>query len=55
MVLKKLTNKQQVMLRNHSKHHTAAHMTAMKRKMVAGMSFTQAHNQVMKMKMKHKK
>jgi len=55
MVLKKLTNKQQVMLRNHSKTHTAAHITAMKRKMINGMSFTQAHNEVMKMKMKHKK
>lgn len=55
MVLKKLTNKQQVMLRNHSKHHTPEHITAMKRRMVAGMTFTQAHNEVMKLKMKHKK
>ena len=54
-MIKKLNNKQQTMLRNHSKTHTAAHITAMKRKMINGMSFTQAHNEVMKMKMKHKK
>ena len=54
-IVKKLSNKQQTMLRNHSKTYTAAHITAMKRRMINGMSFTQAHNEAMKLKIQHKK
>ena len=54
-IVKKLNNKQQAQLKMHAKHHTAPHISAMKRRMIAGMSFTQAHNEVMKLKIKHKK
>ena len=35
-------------LKRHSKHHTAKHMTSMKKDMMAGMSFTASHKKAMK-------
>tara|TARA_R100000655_G_scaffold44965_1_gene81772 strand:+ start:300 stop:485 length:186 start_codon:yes stop_codon:yes gene_type:complete len=43
-----LTDSQKAKLREHSKHHTPKHMTAMRKLMKEGMSFTKAHNQVKK-------
>ncbi len=35
-------------MKEHSKHHTPAHMRLMRKYMKEGMSFTKAHNKVMK-------
>ncbi len=35
-------------LKEHSKHHSAKHMTQMKKDIKLGMSFTAAHNKAMK-------
>jgi len=50
-----LTNKQQLQLREHSKKYTMAHIANMKRRMNKGMSFSKAHTEVMKLKIKHLK
>ena len=41
--LKQLTQRQKDTLKKHSKHHTAKHMTEMRKMMRAGKTFTQAH------------
>ena len=38
-----LTKRQQATLKKHSVHHTAKHMTEMRKLMRSGKSFTQAH------------
>jgi len=38
-----LTDKQKTRLREHSKHHTKAHMTRMRKEMRKGVSFSKAH------------
>ena len=39
----KLTTRQKNKLKEHSEHHSSAHMEFMKRRMRAGDTFTQAH------------
>ncbi len=46
--LKQLTQRQKDTLKKHSKHHTAKHMTEMRKMMKAGKTFTQAHKGAMK-------
>tara|TARA_Y100001934_G_scaffold236315_1_gene287726 strand:+ start:777 stop:926 length:150 start_codon:yes stop_codon:yes gene_type:complete len=43
-----LTKRQQTTLQKHKKHHTSKHMAFMRKKMNAGMSFTQSHKLAMK-------
>jgi len=38
-----LTKRQQATLKRHSVHHTAKHMTEMRKMMRAGKTFSQAH------------
>ena len=45
--LKQLTQRQKDTLKKHSKHHTAKHMTEMRKMMKAGKTFTQAHKSAM--------
>ena len=54
-VVKKLNNKQQNELRTKYKKYTAVHIGNMKRRMIAGMTTAQAHQEVMKLKIKHLK
>ena len=44
---KGLTDRQKQTLKRHSVHHTAKHMSMMRRLMRNGMSFTQAHKMAM--------
>jgi len=53
--MNKLTEKQEMKLKEHSKHHSAKHIREMKKMMKDGMSFTKAHNEVKKMEAKKKK
>ena len=46
--LKQLTQRQKDTLKRHQKHHTAKHMTEMRKMMRAGKTFTQAHKSAMK-------
>ena len=39
----KLTKRQEGAMKRHSKHHTAKHMKYMKRRMLMGDTFRQAH------------
>ena len=43
-----LTKRQKTALSRHSKHHTAKHMTSMRKDMRAGKTFTQAHKNAMR-------
>ena len=43
-----LTIRQQNAMKKHSAHHTSKHMKEMKKHMLAGKTFTQAHNIAMK-------
>ena len=45
---KGLTKRQEASMKRHSKHHTAKHMTEMRKMMRAGKTFTQAHKGAMK-------
>jgi hypothetical protein len=45
---KALTKRQEASMQKHSKHHTAGHMKYMKRRMLMGDTFTQAHKKAMK-------
>ena len=45
---KALTPRQKTALKRHAKHHTAKHMTFMRKEMVKGKTFTQAHKLAMK-------
>jgi len=43
MKTKTLTQRQKDTLKKHSKHHTAKHMTEMRKAMRMGKTFTRAH------------
>ena len=43
-----LTKKQQATLKKHSVHHSAKHMTEMRKNMRAGKTFTQSHKAAQK-------
>ena len=43
-----LTDRQKATLKKHSKHHTAKHMTEMRKLMRGGKTFTQSHKIAMK-------
>ena len=45
---KSLTARQKATMKNHSQHHTAAHMREMTKLMLAGSTFTAAHKKAMK-------
>ena len=45
---KALTKRQEATMKRHSKHHTRKHMSFMKRRMLMGDTFTQAHKKAMK-------
>ena len=45
---KALTPKQKAALKRHAKHHTAKHMTSMRKDMRPGKTFTQAHKKAMR-------
>ena len=48
MKRKSLTKRQKTTLKRHKKHHTAKHMTAMRKAMRKGKTFTKAHKLAMK-------
>ena len=48
MKKKSLTKRQKTTLKRHKKHHTAKHMTAMRKAMSRGKTITQAHKLAMK-------
>mgnify|MGYP003653316130 FL=1 len=39
-----LTEQQKNTMKKHSEHHSAKHMSEMKKAMISGKTFTQAHN-----------
>lgn len=43
-----LTSRQKAALKRHAKHHTAKHMSEMKKDMNAGKTFSQSHKRAMK-------
>jgi len=45
---KGLTKRQEASMKRHSKHHTAKHMKYMKRRMLMGDTFRQAHKKAQK-------
>ena len=45
---KALTKRQEATMKRHSKHHTRKNMSFMKRRMIMGDTFTQAHKKAMK-------
>ena len=45
---KSLTKRQDAAMKRHSKHHTAAHMKYMKRRMLMGDTFRTAHKKAQK-------
>ena len=45
---KGLTDRQKATMKKHSVHHTAKHMASMKKAMLAGKTFTEAHKIAMK-------
>jgi len=46
--MKQLTKRQKDTLKRHKKHHTAKHMTIMRKAMRKGKTFGQAHKMAMK-------
>ena len=48
MKQKKLTQRQMDTLKRHSVHHTAKHMTEMRKLMRGGKTFTESHKLAMK-------
>ncbi len=46
--MKKLTPRQQAALKRHSVHHTAKHMSEMRKAMRSGKTFTEAHRMAMR-------
>ena len=46
--MKKLTDRQEATMKRHSKHHTRKHMALMRRLMIQGKSFGQAHKAAQK-------
>lgn len=47
---KKLTARQEAALERHKVHHTKKHMDFMRKKMLAGSTFRDAHKEAMKKK-----
>tara|TARA_Y100001938_G_C7824443_1_gene298222 strand:+ start:14 stop:187 length:174 start_codon:yes stop_codon:yes gene_type:complete len=45
---KTLTDRQKATMKKHSVHHSAKHMASMKKAMLSGKTFTQAHTIAMK-------
>jgi len=45
---KTLTKRQQATMRRHRRHHTRKHMAFMKKEMLKGKTFTQAHKLAMR-------
>ena len=45
---KALSKRQEATMKRHSKHHTRKHMSYMKRRMLMGDRFTQAHKKAKK-------
>jgi len=45
---KKLTKRQEDTLKRHKEHHTKRHMDTMRKEMLSGKTFTQAHNIALK-------
>ena len=45
---KALTKRQEATMKRHSKHHTGKHMKYMKRRMLMGDTFRQAHKKAQK-------
>ncbi len=45
---KKFTKRQKETLKKHSKHHTKKHMDMMKKEMMGGKTFTEAHKRALK-------
>ncbi len=45
---KKLTARQEATMRRHAEHHTKKHMSEMRKMMLAGKTFTQAHKAAQK-------
>tara|TARA_Y100001973_G_scaffold105690_1_gene179904 strand:- start:1683 stop:1844 length:162 start_codon:yes stop_codon:yes gene_type:complete len=45
---KKITSRQQAALKRHSSHHTAKHMSEMRKAMRGGKTFGEAHKSAMK-------
>tara|TARA_R100001443_G_scaffold9125_2_gene18724 strand:+ start:134 stop:307 length:174 start_codon:yes stop_codon:yes gene_type:complete len=45
---KTLTDRQKTTMKKHSVHHSAKHMASMKKAMLSGKTFTQAHTIAMK-------
>ena len=45
---KGLTDRQKATMKKHSVHHTTKHMASMKKAMLSGKTFTQAHKIAMK-------
>ena len=43
-----IDKKEKKILKKHKKHHTAKHMAMMKKAMLAGKTFTQAHKMAQK-------
>lgn len=43
----KLTKRQEMTMKKHSKHHSGKHMSMMRRAMMDGDSFTKAHKKAM--------
>ena len=48
MKMKKLTARQQAALKRHGVHHTAKHMTEMRKLMRGGKTFREAHRAAMR-------
>ena len=48
MKMKKLTARQQAALKRHCVHHTAKHMTEMRKLMRGGKTFREAHRAAMR-------
>jgi len=46
--MKKLTKRQEDALKRHKKHHTAKHMSMMRKEMEGGSSFMAAHRKAQK-------
>ena len=46
--MRKLTKNQEATMKKHSVHHSAKHMRMMKKMMMEGMSFSEAHKMAMK-------
>jgi hypothetical protein len=46
--MKKLTIRQEKTMKSHSKHHTKKHMDMMRKLMIQGKTFSQAHKSAQK-------